>query len=112
MMLAELGFGLDLDSCAATGTNDDLAYVSPKSARAVSRSAGEPWRDRLLPLPPFLRGGEAPYPPSGEELRSGFALTGYFLNRHVLEPRGETFSDARRSLLAAIAAAEVTPAGG
>ncbi len=53
-MLEELGFGLDLERCAATGTNDDLAYVSPKSGRAVSRSAGDPYRSRMLGLPAFL----------------------------------------------------------
>ena len=57
-LLDDLGFGLDLTECAATGTNDDLAYVSPRTGRAVSRSAGEAYRDRLLPLPPFLM--EAP----------------------------------------------------
>jgi DNA repair protein RecO (recombination protein O) len=54
-MLAELGFGLDLDTCAATGASLDLIYVSPKSGSAVSRQAGEQWRDRLLRLPNFLR---------------------------------------------------------
>ncbi len=54
-MLTELGFGLDLSTCAATGATQDLVYVSPKSGGAVSRSAGEPWRDKLLRLPPFLR---------------------------------------------------------
>src|ERR1700680_848023 len=58
-MLAELGFGLDLETCAATGGTSDLIYVSPKSGGAVSRAAGEPWRDRLLRLPAFLRPGEA-----------------------------------------------------
>ena len=53
-MLDELGFGLDLSECAATGARSDLAYVSPKSGRAVSRSAGEPWRDKMLALPAFL----------------------------------------------------------
>ncbi len=52
-MLTELGFGLDLENCAATGATTDLIYVSPKSGGAVSRSAGEPWRDRLMRLPPF-----------------------------------------------------------
>src|SRR4051794_38418819 len=61
-MLAELGFGLDLESCAATGTGDDLAYVSPKSGRAVSRVAAEPWQDRLLRLPAFLGETSAPSP--------------------------------------------------
>ncbi len=54
-LLAELGFGLDLDQCAATGSREDLIYVSPKSSRAVSRDAGAPWADRLLPLPAFIR---------------------------------------------------------
>src|ERR1700760_3211669 len=54
-MLAELGFGLDLENCAATGETSELIYVSPKSGGAVSRQAGDPWRDRLLRLPPFLR---------------------------------------------------------
>ena len=57
-MLAELGFGLDLENCAATGETTELVYVSPKSGGAVSRQAGEPWRDRLLRLPAFLRQGE------------------------------------------------------
>src|SRR6201995_4588777 len=57
-MLTELGFGLDLENCAATGETEDLLYVSPKSGGAVSRAAGEPWRDRLLRLPSYLRQGE------------------------------------------------------
>ena len=61
-LLAELGFGLDLDRCAATGATDELVYVSPKSGRAVSRQAGEPWQDKLLRLPAFL--GEAGPAPS------------------------------------------------
>src|SRR5690606_18878049 len=55
LLLDELGFGLDLDECAATGRRDDLVYVSPKSGRAVSREAGTPWHDKLLALPAFLR---------------------------------------------------------
>ncbi len=89
MVLADLGFGLDLAACAATGATDDLVWVSPRSGRAVSRTAGEPYADRLLALPPFLRaGGSGAGVPSGEELRQGFRLTGFFLERHVLEPRG------------------------
>ena len=84
-MLAELGFGLDLESCAATGERDDLGYVSPKSGRAVSRGAGEPWQDRLLRLPAFLSEAATP---SLDDIADGFALTGFFLARHVLEPRG------------------------
>ncbi|HMA70898.1 MAG TPA: DNA repair protein RecO [Xanthobacteraceae bacterium] len=99
-LLAELGFGLDLEVCAATGTTADLVYVSPKSGRAVSRAAGEPWRDKLLALPAFL-GGDAAGTPSTEELRAGFALTGFFLARHVYEPRGEPLPEARHHFIAA-----------
>src|SRR5882672_15433 len=74
-LLAGLGFGLDLSACAATGGVADLVYVSPKSGRAVSRAAGEAWRDRLLALPAFL-GEEGPENPSSEDLAAGFALTG------------------------------------
>src|SRR6202171_926724 len=88
-MLAELGFGLDLTSSAATGQTRDLIYVSPKSGSAVSRQAGEPWRDKLLRLPPFLRSETTHNDWSDEDLRDGFELTGLFLQRHVLEPRGE-----------------------
>jgi len=88
-MLAELGFGLDLENCAATGETSELIYVSPKSGGAVSRAAGEAWRDRLLRLPPFLReGGGGPNGWSDQDLEDGFRLTGMFLLRHVLEPRG------------------------
>ena len=89
-ILAECGFRLDLGSCAATGVTDDLAYVSPKSGRAVSAEAGAPWRDRLLPLPPFLREG-APLEaqPSAEEIADGFRLTGFFLARDLFSLRGE-----------------------
>jgi len=105
-MLGELGFGLDLENCAATGETTDLVYVSPKSGGAVSRSAGEPWRDRLLRLPPFLRQGqedqegEAGW--SDEDLQDGFQLTGLFLLRHVLEPRGQHHSDARDGFINAV----------
>src|SRR5882672_5053070 len=94
-MLAELGFGLDLENCAATGETTDLIYVSPKSGGAVSRAAGEPWRDRLMRLPPFLREGEQLNGWSEQDLQDGFQLTGRFLLRHVLEPRGQGHSDAR-----------------
>ena len=100
-MLGELGFGLDLSTCAATGVNEDLIYVSPKSGGAISRSAGEPWRDRLLRLPPFLVADEATMF-SAQDLQDGFAITGLFLQRHVLEPRGLTHSDARAGFIAAV----------
>jgi DNA repair protein RecO (recombination protein O) len=101
-MLAELGFGLALDNCAATGETTDLIYVSPKSGNAVSRSAGEPWSDRLLPLPAFLRENEAPAGWSDQDLADGFRLTGLFLLRHVLEPRGQGHSDAREGFINAV----------
>ncbi len=82
-LLAELGFGLDLSACATTGTTEDLAYVSPRSARAVSRAAGAPHAERLLPLPAVLRDAQAPA--SGEALRAGLATTGWFL-RHTVAP--------------------------
>ena len=98
-ILAELGFGLDLAACAVTGTGLDLGYVSPNSGRAVSRAAAEPWRDRLLRLPEFLMAdGDS----SPGDLADGFALTGFFLARHVLEPRGIAFADARAGFIAAV----------
>jgi DNA repair protein RecO (recombination protein O) len=100
-LLAELGFGLDLSSCAATGASDDLIYVSPKSGRAVSRSAGEPWRDKLLRLPSFLHAEAAP--PTTADLADSFALTGFFLARDVLAPRGIQWPQAREGFIAAIA---------
>src|SRR5262249_54084820 len=85
-----------LSNCAATGTTEDLIYVSPKSGNAVSRAAGEPWRDKLLRLPAFLRDDACePGAPTDDDLRAGFELTGLFLLRHVLEPRGQMHSDAR-----------------
>jgi DNA repair protein RecO (recombination protein O) len=101
MLLAELGFGLDLTQCAATGEAGDLSYVSPKSGRAVSRRAGEPWHDRLLPLPAFLL-DDAPARPSAGELAEGFAVTGFFLGRYVFEPRGMNVPDARERFIAAV----------
>jgi DNA repair protein RecO (recombination protein O) len=103
-MLAELGFGLDLSECAATGDDSDLSYVSPKSGRAVSRGAGEPWRDRLLRLPSFVidKAPVDPDVPSPDDLADGFALTGFFFARHVLEPRGLAFADAREGFVAAV----------
>jgi DNA repair protein RecO (recombination protein O) len=100
-ILGELGFGLELDSCASTGAQEELVYVSPKSGRAVSRSAGEPWRDRLFRLPSFLVEADAA-DPSTQDIADGFALTGYFLLHRVLEPRGETFIEARDSFVAAV----------
>lgn len=102
-LLAELGFGLDLEQCVATGETADLDYVSPKSGRAVSRGAGAPYADRMLRLPVFLREQEAV--PAGRDLADGFALTGFFLNRYVLEPRGLLLGDERAHFIAALARA-------
>ncbi|WP_279477917.1 DNA repair protein RecO [Aureimonas sp. SK2] len=108
-LLEELGFGLDLSTCAATGGSDDLVYVSPKSGRAVSREAGEPWRDRLLPLPAFLKGGEAA--PVLSDVADGFRMTGFFLARHVWEPRALREPDARIGALGVISRARASAAG-
>jgi DNA repair protein RecO (recombination protein O) len=97
-LLDELGFGLDLASCAATGAASDLAYVSPKSGRAVSATAGEPYKDRLLALPQFLRPGP-PGAIGAADLRAGFDLTGHFLLQRVLRPRDLDMPDARARLM-------------
>ena len=98
--LAELGFGLDLASCAATGATEDLIYVSPRSGRAVSRAAGEAYREKLMRLPDFLS-KDAPAP-STADLADAFALTGFFLERHAFAPRGLLLPDARARFVAAI----------
>ena len=98
-LLDELGFGLDLATCAATGTTADLIYVSPKSGRAVSAEAGEPFKDRLLVLPGFLRRGVAAGSVVKEDIAHGFALTGYFLEARVLSPHGLAMPEARGRLV-------------
>jgi DNA repair protein RecO (recombination protein O) len=93
-LLNDLGFGLDLEECAATGLREDLAYVSPKSGRAVSRAAGAPWADKMLALPDFLASGTK-QGADPESLAAAFRLTGYFLERHVYVPRGLEAGAAR-----------------
>lgn len=100
-LLNELGFGLDLSSCAATGQTAALAFVSPKTGRAVSAGAGAPYSTKLLPLPAFLT-AEGEVRPNSSDLRDAFRLTGYFLDRHVHEPRGIEPSPARERFLALI----------
>jgi DNA repair protein RecO (recombination protein O) len=100
MLLGELGFGLDLERCAATGMTTELSYVSPRSGRAVSRGAGEPWHDKLLRLPAFL--GDPQCEPSADDLADGFAVTGFFLLRHMFEPRRLALPDARGSFISAV----------
>ena len=83
-ILTDLGFGLDLGACAATGSPDHLIYVSPKSGQAVSEEAGEPYQQKLLPLPSFLLSSAAEArSPSPQDLAKGLELTGYFLERQV-----------------------------
>jgi DNA repair protein RecO (recombination protein O) len=99
-LLAELGFGLDLDRCAATGSERDLLYVSPRSGRAVSAEAGEPYREKLLRLPGFLSSESIEVPPSRDEIRAGFALTEYFLDAHLFGPRGQGMPEERMRFVA------------
>lgn len=101
VLLREVGFGIDLERCAATGRRDQLDYVSPKTGRAVSRDAGEPYRRSLLALPPFLlAGGEA----SAREVADGLRLTGYFLEHHALAPLARRAPAARQRLYDMLAA--------
>lgn len=102
LLLEELGFGLDLERCALTGEPLDLAFVSPKTGRAVSAAAGRPWADKLLVLPPFLRAGSG-MRADIETAALAFRLTGHFLARHVWEPRGQEPPPARTGFLAALA---------
>jgi DNA repair protein RecO (recombination protein O) len=96
LMLAELGFGLDLDRCAVSGSNDNLVAVSPKSGRAVSATEAEPYAGKLLPLPPFVReGGTA----SWTEIAQGLELTGHFLERDLLTDRSRPIGEARARLV-------------
>lgn len=92
-LLQELGFGLDLASCAATGATSGLTHVSPKSGRAVSQAAAAPLKEKLLPLPAFLSTGGLPA--DAAELAQGFELTGYFLERHVFWPHNKPLPAAR-----------------
>lgn len=104
-MLEELGFGLDLERCAATGTELDLAYVSPKTGRAVSRQAGEGWKDKLLVLPHFLAKGSNSRA-DAVSLRDAYKLTGYFFSRHVYQPRGLKEPDPRNAFLRIVTQSE------
>jgi DNA repair protein RecO (recombination protein O) len=102
-LLEELGFGLDLTRCAATGVLDDLIYVSPKTGRAVSRDAGAPYRERLLALPQFLlssQGGLA-----DGDVAAGFTLTGHFLEQFVFATLNKPLPPARVWLIDKLGAA-------
>jgi len=100
-LLSESGYALDLSQCAVTGATEGLVYVSPRSGRAVSAAGAGPWREKLLPLPAFLRGDLGGGMPGGEDLAAAFRLTGHFLRRDLFRPRGQDLPDARRAFLAA-----------
>jgi DNA repair protein RecO (recombination protein O) len=99
--LEDMGFGLDLTSCAATGATQDLNYISPRSGRVVSTEAAQPYLDRMFPLPGFLR--DATQAPLEGDIAAGFDLMGHFISRRVLEPSGQSFPVSRSRLLAQIA---------
>jgi DNA repair protein RecO (recombination protein O) len=96
-LLAELGFGLDLSRCAVTGVTEDLRWVSPRTGRAVSEAAAEPWRSRLLALPHFLT--DPTVAPDPDALKLGLALTGHFLIAHLFAPHSRREPPARIRLL-------------
>lgn len=98
-MLSELGFGLDLSQCAATGATEDLAFVSPRTGRAVGRVPGAPYADRLMGLPSFLTDRRRNSAPEPAEIADAFRLTGFFLDRHLYEPRGLKPTPAREGLI-------------
>ena len=99
-LLQELGYGLDLGSCAATGTTDGLIWVSPRTGHAVSDAAAGPWKERLLPLPGFLLGGEA----DAAGWAAGLALTGHFLARDAFGTQHRGLPPARDRLVDRVAA--------
>ena len=96
LVLSELGFGLDLDSCAVTQSNDDLVAVSPRSGRAVSASAAEPYAGQLLRLPPFVRGGGQA---GWDDILDGLDLAGHFLVRDLLPERARPIATIRARLV-------------
>ena len=101
ILLEDLGFGLDLSECAATGATEDLRFVSPKSARAVSEGAGAPYREKLLRLPQFLvdheQGGD------WRDIADGLTLTGFFLERQVLLPQQKALPLSRARFVELVA---------
>jgi DNA repair protein RecO (recombination protein O) len=103
-LLQDLGFGLDLSKCAATGSLDDLIYVSPRTGRAVSREAGEPYKDRLLVLPPFLLSSQARL--AAGDVRAGLELTGHFLESFIFGPLNRPLPPARIWLMDRLAEAQ------
>ena len=103
-LLADLGFGLDLSKCAVTGSADDLVYVSPRTGRAVNAGAGEPYKDRLLALPPFLLTAQGGL--RAGDIAAGLAITGHFLARFVFAPLDRPLPPARHWLFDRLAEAD------
>lgn len=102
LLLKELGFGLDLDTCAVTGEKGDVVAVSPKTGRGVTAAAAAPYAGKLLPLPAFVvEGGSAPLP----QILDGLALSGHFLDQHILIDRNARLADARERLIERLHAA-------
>jgi DNA repair protein RecO (recombination protein O) len=99
-LLAELGYGLDLEKCAVTGETEDLAFVSPRTGRAATRAAGEAFADKLLRLPPFVSDAGAPIEEG--DVADALALAGHFLERRVFDHLGEGVPDSRRRLIEAL----------
>lgn len=102
-LLEDLGFGLDLSRCAATGSTDDLVWVSPRTGRAVSAQAGAPYADKLLVLPPFMLGAQAGLREG--DVKAGFDLTGHFLEQFVFHPLNRPLPPARVWMLDKLAEA-------
>jgi DNA repair protein RecO (recombination protein O) len=95
-LLRDMGYGLDLATCAATGVKDDLAYVSPRTGRAVSRAAAEPYVPRLLVLPPFLQADQTGHEEvEAGQIAQGLALTGHFFEAHVFRPHRQQIPASR-----------------
>lgn len=95
LLLEGLGFGLDLAACAVTGAGEDLAYVSPKTGRAVSRSVGAEWQDRLFAYPAYLHEDRLP---RQDEIRASLQMTGWFLHQRVFQPRQQGLPPVRQNL--------------
>ena len=106
-VLEAVGFGLDLGACALTGARSGLAYVSPRSGRAVSSAAAAAWRERLLPLPAFLAGGGRA---EAGDVLDGLRLAGHFMERHLFA--GDDLPPARERLIDRLARRSATMAGG
>ncbi|MBU9697241.1 DNA repair protein RecO [Rhodobacteraceae bacterium HSP-20] len=104
LLLEDMGFGLDLARCAVTGARDDLAFVSPRTGRAVSRAGAGDWAARLLPLPQVLLGQGGG---TAAEIAEGLAVTGHFLTRE-LGPmlNGRPLPEARARLVALLSRQE------